>query len=111
MISSFCLSKYAIRRLALLLILSVFVAFGVFASISVAQEVDGKSTEKQKPVPHVKEEISLANVKVDVKPVARDEEIRQRLASVLKATEWFTDSKVRVEQGVVFLSGERSGGN
>ncbi len=72
----------------------------------VGQEVDIKSTEKQKSLPHTKEELSLANVKVEVKPVARDEEIRQRLESVLKATQWFTDSKVRVEHGVVFLSGE-----
>jgi hypothetical protein len=74
--------------------------------VAEAQEVDAKSTEKQKQVPHVKEEFSLANLTVDVKPVARDEEIRQRLESVLKATEWFTGSEVRVEHGVVFLSGE-----
>lgn len=74
--------------------------------IADSQEVDSKSTEKQKLVPHGKEELSLATLKVDVKPVARDEEIRQRLDSVLKATEWFTDSQVRVEHGVVFLSGE-----
>ena len=51
MISSFCLSKCAIRGLTLSLLLSAFGAFGAFASVSVAQEVDGKSTEKQKPVP------------------------------------------------------------
>jgi len=71
-----------------------------------SQEVESKSAEKPKILPHVREELSLANIKVDVKPVARDEEIRQRLESVLKATEWFTDPKVRVEHGVVFLSGQ-----
>lgn len=71
-----------------------------------SQEIDAISTEKPKQVPHAKDELLLANVKVDVKPVARDEEIRQRLESVLKATEWFTNSKVRVEHGVVFLGGE-----
>ena len=71
-----------------------------------AQEVTEKSSEKQKQAPHLKEDFSLTTLKVDVKPVARDAEIRDRLDSVLKATEWFNDPKVRVEQGVVFLSGE-----
>jgi small conductance mechanosensitive channel len=43
---------------------------------------------------------------VDVKPVAQDEEIRKRLQTVLDATDWFTDPQVRVEEGVVFLSGQ-----
>jgi len=42
---------------------------------------------------------------VSVNPVARDEEIRNRLQRVLDATEWFTAPQVRVEDGVVFLSG------
>ncbi len=52
-----------------------------------------------------KEELSPAPAMVDVNPIARDEEIRQRLQSVLDATDWFTDPVVRVEQGVVFLKG------
>ena len=51
------------------------------------------------------EDVSLAPAKVDVNPVARDEEIRLRLQSVLEATDWFTDPAVRVDQGVVFLMG------
>lgn len=50
-------------------------------------------------------DLSLATAKVDIKPVARDEEIRGRLQRVLDATDWFTDPKVRVEEGVVFLDG------
>jgi small conductance mechanosensitive channel len=49
-----------------------------------------------------------APAKVDVKPVARDEEIRKRLQSVLDATGWFIDPQVRVEEGVVFLNGRWS---
>ena len=52
-----------------------------------------------------KDDLSLAPAKVDVKPVARDEEIRQRLQTVLDATDWFTEPEVRVEAGVVFLQG------
>jgi len=53
-----------------------------------------------------KEDLAPAPAKVDVKPLARDEEIRTRLQSVLDATGWFTDPQVRVEEGVVFLKGQ-----
>ncbi|HZZ73890.1 MAG TPA: mechanosensitive ion channel family protein [Pirellulales bacterium] len=49
--------------------------------------------------------MSTAPAKVDVQPIAHDAQIRERLESVLSATGWFTDPEVRVEQGVVFLSG------
>lgn len=70
----------------------------------VAQEASGKGEGAQVSVPGTAE-ISLAPTKVDVKPVARDEEIRERLQNVLEATEWFTAPEVRVEEGVVFLDG------
>jgi hypothetical protein len=37
--------------------------------------------------------------KVDVKPVARDEEFSKRLQSVLEATGWFFDPRVMVFSG------------
>lgn len=49
--------------------------------------------------------LSVAPSKVDVKPVAHDEEIRQRLQSVLDATGWFAAPRVEVKEGVVFLQG------
>ncbi len=52
------------------------------------------------------EELSPAAQRVDVNPVARDDEIRERLQRVLEATDWFVDPVVSVEQGVVFLSGQ-----
>lgn len=70
-----------------------------------AQEPVGEATEQQKPPVSTNDEISPAPAKVDVKPVARDEEIRKRLQSVLDATDWFTEPQVRVEEGVVFLNG------
>jgi len=51
------------------------------------------------------EDLTHAPAKVDVKPIARDEEIRERLQSVLDATGWFTDPRVEVREGVVFLNG------
>lgn len=70
-----------------------------------AQEPVGKAGEVQQLTPPAKEELSPASAKVDVKPVAHDEEIRKRLQRVLAATDWFTDPQVRVEEGIVFLNG------
>ncbi len=43
--------------------------------------------------------------KVEVQPVARDDDIRQRIADILKATSWFGEPKVTVQEGIVFLKG------
>jgi len=42
---------------------------------------------------------------LSIEPVAHDAAIRDRLKSVLDATGWFADPRVRVENGVVFLGG------
>ena len=42
---------------------------------------------------------------VEVQPVAGDEQIVARLEKILKATGWFESTQVRVDEGVVFLSG------
>ncbi len=52
-----------------------------------------------------------AQAEVAVKPAARDDEIRARLQRVLEATGWFTAPKVRVQEGVVFLTGEAATDN
>ena len=78
----------------------------MLTSSVVAQEAIGKSGELQKPTASAEEELFPAPAKVDVNPVARDEEIFKRLQSVLDATNWFTDPQVRVEKGVVFLEGQ-----
>ncbi|MBE0545126.1 MAG: mechanosensitive ion channel [Verrucomicrobia bacterium] len=78
--------------------------YGVLLVTVTAQEPPLKVGASPAPAT-AKEELSLAPAKVDVKPVARDEEIRQRLQSVLEATDWFTAPEVRVEEGVVFLTG------
>ncbi len=44
--------------------------------------------------------------RVDVQPVARDEEIETRLQDILIATGWFIDPRVDVQDGVVFLTGQ-----
>lgn len=43
--------------------------------------------------------------KVEVRPVAPDEVIAERLRRILEATGWFADVEVKVDEGVVFLRG------
>ncbi|MEY6432902.1 mechanosensitive ion channel family protein [Thioalkalicoccus limnaeus] len=71
-----------------------------------AQETVDKGGAPQKLITPTKEELSPVAAKVDVTPVAQDEEIRKRLQTVLHTTDWFTDPQVRVEEGVVFLNGQ-----
>jgi len=51
-------------------------------------------------------DLAQSSALVVVNPVAHDEEIRERLQKVLEATGWFTDPEVRVDEGVVFLTGQ-----
>ncbi|MEM9952779.1 MAG: BON domain-containing protein [Chloroflexota bacterium] len=44
--------------------------------------------------------------RVDVAPEARDDQIETRLQDILSTTGWFIEPTVRVEDGVVFLTGE-----
>jgi len=44
--------------------------------------------------------------RIEVKPLAADAHIAHRLAGILRATGWFEEIRVRVEQGVVFLDGQ-----
>ena len=59
---------------------------------------------KRQPTPD-SDDLAAAPARLEVQPVARDDEIRRRLQSVLDSTGWFIEPLVRVEQGVVFLSG------
>ena len=43
--------------------------------------------------------------RVEVQPLAEDEEIAGRLLTILQATEWFQEPTVSVRDGVVFLDG------
>lgn len=58
------------------------------------------------PTPPANEPTLEAPNKINVQPTARDEQIRQRLQSILEATGWFSNPKVQVREGVVFLTGQ-----
>lgn len=47
-----------------------------------------------------------APAKVEIEPVAGDEEIQKRLLRILQATGWFTEPQIAVQEGVVFLDGQ-----
>lgn len=51
------------------------------------------------------EDTAASTGTVGVEPTAEDEQIADRLTAILEATEWFDSPKVRVDDGVVFLSG------
>jgi small-conductance mechanosensitive channel len=89
-------------RLALLL----YALCGVPSAVLGAQGLPDPGDQPGSTVGSAWEEDSPAPAKVDVLPVARDEDIRQRLQRVLEATGWFSDPRVRVEEGVVFLTGQ-----
>lgn len=43
--------------------------------------------------------------KVDVAPIADDQQIAGRLSRIMKATDWYREVQVHVDEGVVFLRG------
>jgi small conductance mechanosensitive channel len=89
------------RHLALMLHFCLALA----ASKALAQPVPGFSSPALSQQTAKESELSPVAERVDVEPVARDEQIRERLERILAATGWFTDPKIRVEEGVVFLNG------
>jgi len=56
-------------------------------------------SQEEKKTEEVKKEVS-------VEDVVEDETIAERLIRILKATGWFQDVSVRVDEGVAFLNGE-----
>lgn len=85
-------------------ICAAFLCCTVFGFTSVAaQQLEGR---EDKPVPaEAPGGKPESPGKVEVQPVAKDDEIRQRIANILKTTSWFGEPKVTVQQGIVFLKG------
>lgn len=82
----------------------MFLCCAAFTFTSVAaQQLDGS---EDKPVPaKAPDGKPEPPGKVEVQPVAKDDEIRQRIADILKTTSWFGEPKVTVQEGIVFLKG------
>jgi small-conductance mechanosensitive channel len=59
-----------------------------------------------KPVPaKAPDDKPVAPGKVEIRPVAKDDEIRQRITDILETTSWFGEPGVAVQEGIVFLKG------
>ncbi len=76
----------------------------VFAFTSAAAPKLYGSEDKLLPAKVLDGKLELPG-KVEVQPVARDDEIRQRIADILKTTTWFGEPMVTVQEGIVFLKG------
>jgi small conductance mechanosensitive channel len=86
------------------LICAAILCCAVFAFTPVsAQQLD---PGEDKPVPAKPlDGIPESPGKVEIQPVARDDQIRQRLADILETTTWFGEPEVSVQDGIVFLQG------
>ncbi|MEP3348096.1 MAG: mechanosensitive ion channel family protein [Litoreibacter sp.] len=51
------------------------------------------------------DEVTAPAQAVSVEPVARDEEIAQRVVEIMRSTGWYKFSRVEVKDGIVFLDG------
>lgn len=84
--------------------LIVLVGVAVAATVQ-AQPVSSPASTPAQDDATPEADATQAPKEVDVQPVARDEEIRERLLSILQATTWFHNPQVEVREGVVFLDG------
>ncbi|MFW6097553.1 MAG: mechanosensitive ion channel domain-containing protein, partial [Chloroflexota bacterium] len=78
----------------------------LFALLPYSGEQPAAVQAQGTPTPAPEEGAPDAPDRVEVQPEARDEEIRERLLSIMDATGWFIDPDVRVQDGVVFLMGQ-----
>ncbi len=99
--------KDPMRRLSILaLLLLLAISSNNFAAaqdkVPSADDVAAEATAGDSDAN--KEPVNVADT-VQVDPVNSDDRIENRLAEILDATGWFSESEVRVDRGVVFLSG------
>jgi len=88
------------------LIALVFVALATIATSGLGQAPLDPLASETTPRVSDSEDTESSPSKVDVNPIARDDEIENRLLRILKATQWFRESRVTVQEGVVFLAGQ-----
>lgn len=89
------------REPRFLWLLAILVCLATLPAAALAQE--GPETG---PTVAAGETPIAAPDQVDIQPTARDDEIGARLESILQATGWYVNPEVRVQNGVVFLTGQ-----
>jgi small conductance mechanosensitive channel len=85
-------------------VFALLLCFAFFSPVSaLAQQFVGSA---EKPVPtKAPDGKPEPPGRVEVQPVAKDDQIRQRLADILHTTGWFGAPEVAVQDGIVFLKG------
>lgn len=96
------MKRKVLRVLALQLVVLCLASAGLAGAVA-AQQVQAADSARTADPGTAALPTAPATVRID--SVASDDEIRRRLQNVLEATQWFTNPRVRVEQGVVFLEG------
>jgi small conductance mechanosensitive channel len=87
--------------------LAYFSIIGILIwGLSVAPTVKAQINQTPETPPGERGMLESVPDKVEITHLARDEEISTRIQSILTATGWFINPEVRIEEGVVFLSGE-----
>lgn len=81
-----------------------FRALGI--TLLLATSLHAQPAEVVEPTPTPDSTTPQVPTKVDVQPLSDDEAIAARLTRILKATAWFQEPAVEVDQGVAFLSGK-----
>jgi small-conductance mechanosensitive channel len=94
-----------LSRVPVLVIVLIAVSAAALVPTAAAQQPADSADVDDQPAA-LEGEAPPAPQQVDVEPVATDEAIAERLTRILNATEWFQDPQVRVDEGVVFLSGK-----
>ena len=98
-----------ILPLALAITVACFVPAAVRGQVNPIDQTPSDKADVKKqstPVPELPPEPPAS--KVDVAPLASDQQIQDRLNDILKATSWFIDPEVEVHEGVAFLRGQTS---
>ncbi|MBE1426898.1 small-conductance mechanosensitive channel [Desulfomicrobium macestii] len=99
--------KFKIQDLTLAssrLILAITLCCAILTFTSVAAQQSDGIDDTPLPVKATDGKLEQPG-KVEVKPVARDDQIRQRIADILETTGWFGEPGVTVQKGIVFLKG------
>jgi small conductance mechanosensitive channel len=86
------------------LICATFLCCAVLTFTSVAAQQSSGSGERTVPAKAPADIPELPGT-VEVEPVAKDDQIRQRITDILEATSWFAEPEVSVREGIVFLKG------
>lgn len=80
--------------------------FGLLLAITIGGAALAQDAGTDAPPSSPPEEMATAPANaVSVEPVARDSQIERRIREIMKATGWYENAAVKVDDGVVFLDG------